>query len=190
MSRGCDHTLHLFSKGCGGLCSSSTNCKAGPRAVGFIWGLPGNYVSAYIYMSPDFENFSTLLLVGLSLSRIFFMCYRGRLVVPRLLWAPGSFGAIYYCRMYVSCCIMTQNATCSLDLEKGWAALSSLFCRISSTQTSAWGIDRSGLFGKAASLALTLVVSKSPRSIRCGAWSGAGVPLAVEGVPLPRTHLC
>lgn len=115
--------------------SCLANCKAGPGPVGFIWGLPGNYISAYIYLSPDFENFFTLLLVGPSLSRVFPTYCGGRLVVLRLLRARGSFRAIYYCRMPVSHCIMTRNATRSRDFEKGWAALSSPFCRITSTQT-------------------------------------------------------
>ena len=110
------------------------NCKAGPGPAGFIWGLPGNDVSAYIYMSLDFENFSTLLLIGACLSMVFPIDCGGRLV-PRLLRAHGSFRGVCYCRMQVSRCVITQNATRSRDFEKGWAALSSPFCRITSTWT-------------------------------------------------------
>jgi len=53
-----------------------TTCKEWLGPAGFIWGLPGNYVSAYIYMLPDFENFSSLLLVNLSPSNGFFLLAR------------------------------------------------------------------------------------------------------------------
>lgn len=122
----------------GALCLK--NRKAGPGPAEFIWGLPGNDVSPYIYMSLDFENFSALLLATPSLSRIFSIYCGRRPVVPRLFKSHGSFRVISYCRIPSCLCIMTQNATCSQDFEKGWAALSSPFCMVTSMKTWVWGL--------------------------------------------------
>lgn len=158
--------------------------------MGFSWGLPGNDVSAYIYMSPYFKIFFHVaaawppLHPGSSPPTV-----EEDFLSPRLLRAHGSFRAVCYCRMHGSGCGMARIATRSWDFEKDWAAPSSRFCRITSTWSWAWVVDRVGLFGKADFLAQTLAVPRSLRRAHAGAWSGAGVPPAIEGVPHPRNHL-
>ena len=129
-------------------------------------------------MSPDFEIFSTLLLACPSLSRVFPMYCGGKLLVPRSLRAHGSFRAVCYCRMHGPRCLTIWNATRSRDFEKGWAALSNPFCRILPRGLEFRGLMRSCCLGKP-------VFYPSPRSARGGAWSGAGLPPAIAGIPHP-----